>query len=355
VAGRHGADVIRRDRSGGPAAARNSAIAALATPLVAFVDSDVVVSAGWLEALLGLFADDRVALAAPRVASPPGPTVRERYDTARSPLDLGREPAPVRPRTRVAYVPSAAIVCRAAALEAVGGFDERMAMGEDVDLCWRLDEVGWRCRYAGDAAVVEHHDEPERGGWAAWWRRRRDYGTSAAPLDARHPGAVSPLGVSGWSVAVWALAALGRPGIAASVAGGTAAAAARKLDAVEPRMAVGLVLRGHLGAGELIARALVRPWFPLTLAAALASRRARRVALAAAIVPPLLDWGRRHPPVDAARWTVVSLADDVAYSAGVWRGALSARSFGALRPVLSSWPARSESNGPSISAAPPSS
>jgi mycofactocin system glycosyltransferase len=355
VATHHGADVLRRDESGGPAAARNAVLATLATPLVAFVDSDVVVSARWLEPLLGLFADERVALAAPRVASPSGSSVRERYDSISAPLDLGAEPGPVRPRTRVAYVPSAAILCRVAALEAVGGFDETMAMGEDVDLCWRLDGAAWRCRYAGDASVVEHHDEPERGGWVAWWRRRRDYGTSAAPLDERHPGAVSPLGVSGWSVAVWALVALGQPLGAVAVAGGTAAAMARRLDAVDAPVAAGLVLRGHLGAGELIARALVRPWFPFTVAAAALSRRARTVALFAGLVPPLLDWRRRRPPVDPVRWTVVSLADDVAYSTGVWAGVLSARSFGALRPGLASWPPRAETGGRSLSGAPSSS
>jgi mycofactocin system glycosyltransferase len=340
VAARHGADVLRRDVSGGPAAARNAALATVTTPLVAFVDSDVVVPRDWLEPLLGLFADDRVALAAPRVAGPPGPSVRERYDSVRSPLDLGADPGLVRPRTRVAYVPSAAIVCRVDALAGVGGFDEAMTMGEDVDLCWRLDGAGWRCSYAGDASVVEHHDEPERGGWMAWWRRRRDYGTSAASLDERHPGAVAPLGVSGWSAAVWALAALGRPTAAAAVAGGTAIAGVRTLDALGPKVAAGVVLRGHLGAGELIARALVRPWFPFTVAATAVSRRARKVALVAALVPPLLEWRRRCPPIDPVRWTVVSLADDVAYSTGVWAGALRARSFGALLPALAAWPPR---------------
>ena len=107
-----------------------------------------------------------------------------------------------------------------------------------------------------------------------------------------------------------------------AVAGGTAVAMSRKLDFLDhPRVeSARLVGRGHLGAGELIGRALVRPWFPFTVAAALVSRRARRVALAAAVVPPLVEWARRRPPLDPLRWTACSLADDVAYSVGVWRG-----------------------------------
>src|SRR5215218_7130519 len=39
VADRHRAEVVRRDRSGGPAAGRNTGLAAVNSPLVAFVDS----------------------------------------------------------------------------------------------------------------------------------------------------------------------------------------------------------------------------------------------------------------------------------------------------------------------------
>jgi mycofactocin system glycosyltransferase len=342
VARRHGAEVHRQDVALGPAGARDAGLAAVATPVVAFVDSDVEVAPGWLDVLLGHLVDDRVALVAPRVRTPAGRSARARYDRARSPLDLGDRPGPVAARSRVAYVPAAALVCRTGALRSLDppGFDPELAVGEDVDLCWRLSDAGHRCWYAAGPEVT-HDDRVERRRWGAWWRRRRDYGTSAAPLDARHPGAVAPLGVSGWSVAVWALVAAGHPVAGLAVAGGTAAALVRRLDFLDdPRVAVGLALRGHLGAGELVARALVRPWFPLTAAAAVASRRARRIALAAAVVPPALEWVRRRPDLDPVRWIGLSLADDVAYSTGVWVGCLRARSWGALRPDVASWPPR---------------
>jgi hypothetical protein len=212
-------------------------------------------------------------------------------------------------------------------------------VGEDVDLCWRLADAGWSAWYAGDEAWVVHNDRGERSTWVDWARRRFDYGTSAGPLDQRHPGQVAPLSLSGWSVGTWAAVAAGHPVAAAAVVGGTAAALVRKLDFVdEKREVAALAVRGNLGAGELIGRALIRPWFPFTAAAALVSRRARRVALAAAVVPPLMEWVRRRPPIDPVRWTVLSIADDVAYSAGVWAGALRSRSVGALRPDLGDWP-----------------
>jgi mycofactocin glycosyltransferase len=41
---------------------------------------------------------------------------------------------------------------------------------------------------------------------------------------------------------------------------------------------------------------------------------------------------RRRPPLDPLRWTACSLADDLAYSVGVWRGCVRGRSLRALRP-----------------------
>ncbi|HEY4378226.1 MAG TPA: hypothetical protein VGM93_13760, partial [Acidimicrobiales bacterium] len=214
-----------------------------------------------------------------------------------------------------------------------------MPVGEDVDLCWRLVDAGWSAWYSADDAWVIHNDRPERRGWTDWARRRFDYGTSAAPLDRRHRGMVAPLGVSGWSVAAWAAVGAGHPGGGVAVVAGTTAALVRKLDFVDDRRGVAeLAVRGNLGAGELIGRALIRPWFPLTLAAAVVSRRARRVALAAAVGPPLVEWIRRRPPVDLLRWTAISLADDIAYSTGVWVGAWRERSAGALRPDIHDWP-----------------
>jgi N-acetylglucosaminyl-diphospho-decaprenol L-rhamnosyltransferase len=62
---------------------------------------------------------------------------------------------PSRPRD-VGWVSGAAVWLRRAALDDVGGWDERFFMYvEDVELCWRLRRGGWRVAYE-PAAVVEH-------------------------------------------------------------------------------------------------------------------------------------------------------------------------------------------------------
>ena len=78
----------------------------MTTPLVAFVDTDVDVDDGWLEALIPHFADPRVALVAPRVMSSDGESSTiAGYELSRSPLDLGSEPGRIAAGSRISYVP----------------------------------------------------------------------------------------------------------------------------------------------------------------------------------------------------------------------------------------------------------
>ena len=174
ITARHGARLIRREINGGPAAARNTGLAATDSDLVAFVDSDCEPSPGWITRLSAHFADPLVAAVAPRITGRAAPTAAGRYTEANSALDLGGRPGRVMPRSAISYVPTAALVARRQALLEVAGFDESMRVGEDVDLIWRLHEAGWRIRY--DPSVQVAHREP--GSWPALLARRYRYGTS---------------------------------------------------------------------------------------------------------------------------------------------------------------------------------
>jgi len=320
----------------GPAAARNAGLAEVTTPLVAFVDTDVELDDGWLGPLLAHFDDPQVALVAPRVRSSNGTSVLAKYELARSPLDLGDQAARIAAGTRVSYVPAAAIVVRADALRAVGGFDESLRTGEDVDLVWRLIDAGYRCRYE-PASTVRHHP---RTSLRAWVRQRIAYGRSSAALDRKHPGAVAPLRMSGWSAAVWALVLARRPVAAIGVATGTIVALRRKLDDVPAQEAVSLAGLGHLYAGRQVASAITRVWWPVAFVAVLLVPRLRLPLLGAATVPAVLDWLDGRGPNSAAQYVALRLGDDVAYGAGAWLGAVEHRNFGALAPKFTSWPGR---------------
>ena len=84
--------------------------------------------------------------------------------------------------------------------------------------------------------------------------------------------------MSGWSLAAWVLAAVGRPVAGLAVGVGSAAALVRKLPDVPPRAAFRLAARGNAEAGEQIATAVRRAWWPVLAVVALRSRAARRSA-----------------------------------------------------------------------------
>jgi mycofactocin system glycosyltransferase len=299
---------VRLPDNRGPAAARNSARPFVDTELVAFVDADVRADAAWIARLVWHFDDPRVGLVAPRVLG-----------EEHSPLDLGGEPARIRAGTRVSYVPAAAIIVRVSALDEVGGFDERLRFGEDVDLVWRLDDAGWRCRY--DPTVTVWH--APRASWLGRLRQHAGYGTSAAPLALRHPRALTPIRVNGWTATAWTGALTGHLLVGGVVAVGSAARLHRHLPGLGRDAAFVLAMRGHVAAGTQIAAAVRRTWWPIVAVGALVSKRCRVIgALSLAV-----GWR--------------TAATDVAYGWGVWSGMVRHRTVAPIVPRLVRWPGRS--------------
>lgn len=336
VARRLGARVLRHERSRGPAAARNTGLRGCVTRFVAFVDSDVVPLPGWLGPLLAQFQDPAVGLAAPRVVAlrPLGRNWLARFDETCSPLDMGQEEGLVAPLSRLSYVPSTAIVVRR---EAVEGFAADMRVGEDVDLCLRMHAAGWRLRYVPTARVAHEHRTDVR----RWMAQRACYGTSAAPLALRHPGQVPPLHAAPWSLAAAALLVDRRSAPLAVVLVAFAAArlARRMPDADAPaRAATLLALGGVHGTVRQLVRAAMRHHWPISVVAALVSRRARRALVAAAVVDGLLDHRTSGSSLHPVAHVLVRRLDDLCYGAGLWWGAVRHRAVAPLLPRLARRP-----------------
>jgi mycofactocin system glycosyltransferase len=325
-----GARLVRRARNGGPGAARNTGLTAATTEVVAFVDCDCVPEPGWLDRLLEHFADPAVGVVAPRIVSlETGGGWLQRYEAVRSPLDLGAVPGPVVPQTRISYVPAAALVVRRAA--AGSGFDEDMPTGEDVDFVWRVDAAGWRVRFEPAARVAHDH----RTSLRSWMRRRADYGRSAAALAARHPRRLAPAIISPWSAAAWSLLLGGRWRCALAVLGAATCRVRFQLGELPGRNGIALrvVAGGTAGAGRLLAQAVTRAWLPLVLPALPRSPLARRMLLAAWLLPAATEWCQRRPALDPPRYAVARLLDDAAYCAGLWHGCVKLHAADPLIPA----------------------
>jgi mycofactocin system glycosyltransferase len=335
ICGERGARLIRHERSQGPGAARNAALAVCTTPFVAFVDSDVVLPDDAAGRLLGHLGDPSVAAVAPRVRGlPPARGLIGAYEARHSALDMGRDGGRVAPGRPVSYVPSAVLFARRGAVG--DGFDAGLRVGEDVDLVWRLCRAGWRVRYASEVGIWHDHRVRLRDFTAD----RRRYARSLGPLSRRHPRAAPAMRVSPGLALPWALALAGRPrGAAAAVAWATLRYRARLSRGagglVGARGAVSLagagVARGLAVTGQGLGYAVRRAWAPPLLALAWRRPRARAIlaaAYAAAVVEDAL--ATRDPralPADAA----LRVLGELVALAGTWEGCVRA---GTIRPLL---------------------
>jgi mycofactocin glycosyltransferase len=339
VADRHGARLVRRTTSGGPGAARDEGLRHVSSKFVAFVDSDCRPDRNWISSLMWHFADPLVGAVAPRIVPARQDSAATRYAARFGALDQGDRAGLVRPGARVSYVPTAALVVRRAALDAVAVdgsvFDPRLRYGEDVDLVLRLVAGGWRVRY--DPVVEVAHHEPTT--WRAMLARRFVYGTSAAPLSRRHPAAVPPLVLAPVPVATVVALAARRPLLAAALVAVSAARISRGTGLPLHR-ATGVTLEGIVATWRGLGRYACQFGLPAIAVAVTAPGRHRRArAIAAALV---VAGG-----IDGVRFAPARVSDHAAYGAGVWAGCWRERTLRPLRPALArvsatAWRARAK-------------
>src|SRR4051794_27917811 len=143
LAAAHGARYVAVGRPLGINAARNAAVAASTAPLLCFLDDDVEVWDGWLDALLA------AARELPEHEAFGGP-IRPRLEGSRL-RSCGREPLPVTgldlggEDRDAEFVWGANMALRRSARERIGAFDPRLAgAGDEEDWQRRLRAAGGR-------------------------------------------------------------------------------------------------------------------------------------------------------------------------------------------------------------------
>jgi hypothetical protein len=99
------------------------------------------------------------------------------------------------------HIPGCNMSFRKWALEEVGGFDPIFTKAaDDVDICWRLLERGYRIGFS-PSAIVWHHRRPSI---KAYWQQQAGYGESEALLERRHPDKFNPWGHTYWAGRIYA-------------------------------------------------------------------------------------------------------------------------------------------------------
>ncbi len=173
--------------------------------ILAFVDSDCLADPLWLKELTPGFKDGELGAIGGLVESFFHKKTLDRYEAVRSSLNMGSRFKSSRENDPFFYVPSCNLLVRREAFLELGGFREDLVVGEDVDLCWRLQDRGYPVAYVPMGRVFHKH----RNRLISFCLRRFDYGTSEPLLQRLHTGRTKRLYIPPAAAVFWVLILLG--------------------------------------------------------------------------------------------------------------------------------------------------
>jgi GT2 family glycosyltransferase len=179
-----------RQSNHGLAAARNVGLQAGTGSIVAYTDADCYADVDWLALLVQQFqSSTAAALGGPNLTAEDG---RLPACVAASP----GQPTHVLESDQVAeHIPGCNMAFRREALLAINGFDPMYKKaGDDVDVCWRLQQAGYWITFAPGAFVWHHRRQNPR----AYLRQQAGYGEAEALLRFKHPAKFNGRGHGKW-------------------------------------------------------------------------------------------------------------------------------------------------------------
>jgi GT2 family glycosyltransferase len=183
---------VIRTPNRGLSAARNLGLESATGEIVVYLDDDAYPDSDWLRYLSHTFlTTDCVGAGGPNIPPPGAALIADCVANAPG------GPLHVLISDREAeHIPGCNMAFRKDCLVAVGGFDPKFrAAGDDVDVCWRLQQNGGWLAF-NPAAMVWHH---RRNSVRAYWRQQKGYGKAEAMLERKWPDKYNGLGHLTWT------------------------------------------------------------------------------------------------------------------------------------------------------------
>jgi GT2 family glycosyltransferase len=174
----------------GLSAARNVGLRAATGPIVAYTDSDCYADPDWLTHLV-----DHLARSGAAAVGGPNLSPEEGRVAACVAAAPGQPTHVLESDQTAEHVPGCNMAFRREALEAINGFDPQYRKaGDDVDVCWRLQQAGYWITFAPGAFVWHHRRQTPR----TYLRQQAGYGEAEALLRFKHPDKFNGRGEGKW-------------------------------------------------------------------------------------------------------------------------------------------------------------
>ena len=98
------------------------------------------------------------------------------------------------------HIPGCNMAFWKSSLLAIGGFDPQFCIaGDDVDICWRLQEQGWTIGFSPGAVVWHHRRDSVHG----YFKQQYQYGKAEALLERKWPERYNRVGHLAWAGRVY--------------------------------------------------------------------------------------------------------------------------------------------------------
>ncbi|HVB62837.1 MAG TPA: mycofactocin biosynthesis glycosyltransferase MftF [Ktedonobacteraceae bacterium] len=349
--------VIRQRTRQGVAVGRNTGAQSARYDILAYIDSDCVASAQWLNELIPAFQDNSVAAVGGMIRAYEQASMLGRYEDARSSLFMGQRAQQASLNSSLTYLPTANLLVRKTAWRQLDGFAP-LTFGEDVDFCRRLLASKARLLYLPSGIV--YHDY--RTTLWAFLRIRASYASAEAALQHIHPEQRRVLVLPPEQAAFAGLTIGGlwkqvtRPLLAANRTIGRAksfpylfffaliltlvGAFKRWRTVREQRLPIGplavlrATARGHLAYTYHLCRHLTRYYTLPLLLLGLALPPLLILSLLLCSIVIGVDYVRLRPAMSIEEFTLCAILDDCAYEAGVLQGCIKHRTWKPLVPVV---------------------
>jgi mycofactocin system glycosyltransferase len=306
--------------------------------ILAFVDSDCAADPLWLHELIPVFKDPDVGAVGGMVDSYFEDKGLDRYEKVKSSLQVSAWFKRSSEEERFFYVPSCNLLIRRSLFLDLGGFREDLHVGEDVDLCWRLQNHGEVLEYRPVGRVYHKH----RNRLLPFCRRRFQYGTSEPTLQQLHPERVKQLLLPVPEFLFWVLVTASACLACVPLLFVAAATlllhacfryswARRRNIPLQGAAIAGAVLRSSLSLCYHVCSFVSRYYLALFAALWPLVPWLSAAVLCMHVMSGMVQYATKHPQLNPFSFLAFFSLEQISYQLGVWWGCLRRAYF---RPVI---------------------